>query len=203
VAAALDSFKIRDQFLVGVYDDDEKTIDAVTELQRRGFRVADVFSPFPLHGLDLQLGYKKSRLPQVAFWAGAVGCALALGMQVYMLGLDWQIDIGGKPYTAIPSFIPVTFELTVLIASLTMVGTYLYVNRLAPAQKAMLADIRQTDDRFAILVKKSQDAGTDTALRQAYNATGAVDVRDTELEILETEIHRAPAHDHDHDGGHH
>lgn len=189
---------VRDNYLLGVYDDEEKVLDAVDELKRRGFRIEDVFSPFPIHGLDPKLGLKKSRLPRVAFWAGMLGGSSALFMQWYMLAHDWKMDIGGKPFFAAPSFIPVTFELTVLIASLTMVGTYLYVNRLSPAWKVQLADIRQTDDRFVVLVKKPLDDSTLEALRQAFAATGALDTRDTELTILETEIQKGTAVVHAH-----
>lgn len=189
---------VRDHFILGVYDDEETVLSAVDELQRRGFTIQDVFSPFPIHGLDPKIGLKKSRLPRVAFWAGMVGGSLALFMQSYMMAFDWKMDIGGKPFWALPSFIPVTFELTVLITALTMVGAYLYVNRLSPAWKAELADIRQTDDRFVILVKKSLDDSTNEALRQAFDTTGALDKRDTEMTILETEIQKGAAVAHAH-----
>lgn len=80
-----------------------------------------------------------------------------------------------------PSFIPVAFELTVLFASLGMVGVYLFVNRLGPGVQAQLADIRQTDDRFVILVKHPADSQSQLLLQQAFRDTGALDVRDTEL----------------------
>lgn len=189
---------VRDHFILGVYDDEEKVLTAVDELQRRGFQIEEVFSPFPIHGLDPKLGLNKSRLPRVAFWAGVTGGALALFMQTYMLAWDWPMDIGGKPFWALPSFIPITFELTILITALTMVGAYMYVNRLSPAWKPDIADIRQTDDRFVVLVKKSPDDGTNHAIRQAFEATDIVETRDTEMTILETEIQKGKAALHAH-----
>src|SRR5690606_33941394 len=115
-------------FLVGVFDDDELVLNGVQKVRANGVKIHEVYSPFPVHGLDEQLGYKRTRLPVVAFLFGLTGTILALTMQIWMLGVDWKMIIGGKDYVAFPDFIPVTFELTVLLASLGMVGTFLIIS---------------------------------------------------------------------------
>lgn len=168
--------------LVGVYDDDQKLLHAVEEVQKRGIRIADVFTPFPVHGLDPLLGLKESRIPTGGFWFGFLGTLSALTMMVWMNVFDWPMDIGGKPTFAYPSFVPITFELTVLFSAIGMVSVYLIINKLVPGKQPDLADIRQTDDRFVILVRSG---GNDANVLQAFNDTGAVDVRETEMNVKE------------------
>ena len=115
-------------FLVGIFDDEELVLDGVDKVRQSGVKIHEVFSPFPVHGLDERLGYKRTRLPIAAFMFGMTGTALALLMQIWMLGFDWPMIIGGKNFSSLPPFIPVTFELTVLLASLGMVGTFLIVS---------------------------------------------------------------------------
>lgn len=170
-------------YTLGVYDDDEKVLHAVEQLQHEGLKVHDVFSPFPIHGIDPLLGLKRSRLPKAAFWFGALGLTLALTMQWWMMGVDWPMDISGKPSIPWPSFVPVTFELTVLLSALGMVGTYLVASKMGPGAQAVLADLRQTDDRFVILMRTANDDATRARQLEAYQRTGAVDVRVAELEL--------------------
>ncbi|MCS7084859.1 MAG: DUF3341 domain-containing protein, partial [Bacteroidia bacterium] len=140
-------------YLVGIYDDDEKILHAVETIRGRGIKITDVFTPFPIHGLEHALGYKDSRLPDAAFIFGALGTITALTLQIGTYTIDWQVNVGGKSSLPLPSFIPVTFELTVLFASLGMVATYLIANKIAPGVQPEVVDPRQTDDRFVIIVK--------------------------------------------------
>lgn len=169
------------RFIVGIYDDDEALMHGVEEMQHKGFKVADVFTPFPVHGLEKLLGYKESRLPIAAFIFGATGTSLALLMQIWMYAVDWQVNVGGKPRLPLPSFIPITFELTVLLGSLGMVATYMFVNRLAPGITANIVDPRQTDDKFVVTIAVKEDGSNVEAISQAFKASGASEVREQEL----------------------
>ena len=170
------------KYLVGVYSDDEVLLSAVRNIKNRGIQIFEVYTPFPIHGIDDLLGIKRSRLPIAAFCFGALGTFTAVSMQSYMLGFDWPMDIGGKPNYAFPSFIPITFELTVLIASLGMVAVYLMVNKLFPGQSVSLAHERQTDDRFVVVVEAAGNEN-DNLIKQAFTDTGAIEVNEKELTI--------------------
>jgi Protein of unknown function (DUF3341) len=165
-------------FLVGVYDDDETLVDGIKELRTKHVPIDNVYTPFPIHGIDPILGLRESRLPTVAFLAGCVGFLTAVSFQSFMYFIDWQINVGGKPRLPFPSFIPISFEFTVLIASLTMVGTYLVVNKLKPGRKGRVIDPRQTDDLFLITIPKSSEASQNDEARAILKATGAIDVRE-------------------------
>jgi hypothetical protein len=119
-------------FVVGVFDNEEVLLDGIGKVRTNGLKIHDVFSPFPVHGIDDALGLKKSRLPKAAFLFGLTGTSLALTMQIWMLGYDWPMIIGGKNYASLPPFIPVTFELTVLLSALGMVATFMIISDLKP-----------------------------------------------------------------------
>ena len=117
-------------FVLGIYDDEDVLLSAISKVRESGVKIQEVYSPFPVHGIDDALGYKRTRLPIAAFLFGLLGTSLALTMQIWMLGFDWPMVIGGKDFVSIPPFVPVTFELTVLLSALGMVGTFMIVSDL-------------------------------------------------------------------------
>ena len=146
-------------FLVGIFDDEELVLDGVDKVRQSGVKIHEVFSPFPVHGLDERLGYKRTRLPIAAFMFGVTGTALALLMQIWMLGFDWPMIIGGKNFSSLPPFIPVTFELTVLLASLGMVGTFLIVSGFKPYAWPRQFDLRSTEDKHVMAIDLALNKG--------------------------------------------
>ena len=139
-------------FIVGVFEDEDVLIDAVHAVRGTGVKIHEVYSPFPVHGLDEALGYTRTRLPIAAFLFGMTGTILALVMQIWMLGYDWPMIIGGKNFASLPPFIPVTFELTVLLAALGMVATFLIVSDMKPYGWPKQFDIRSTDDKHVMAI---------------------------------------------------
>jgi hypothetical protein len=139
-------------FLVGVFEDEDVLLDAVRKVRSNGVKIHEVYSPFPVHGLDEALGYKRTRLPIAAFIFGIAGTSLALLMQIWMLGYDWPMIIGGKNFASLPPFIPVTFELTVLLSALGMVATFLIASDMKPYGWPRQFDIRSTDDKHVMAI---------------------------------------------------
>jgi hypothetical protein len=135
-----------EQYLVGIFNDEDVLLKAVSDARERGVKIHEVFTPFPVHGLDEALGYKRTRLPIAAFLFGLTGTSLALLMQIWMLGYDWPMIIGGKNYVSLPPFIPVTFELTVLLAAFGMVGTFFIISDMKPYKWPRQFELRSTDD---------------------------------------------------------
>lgn len=144
--------KEKQEFLVGVFDNESKLISAIDTLRAKGLKIHDVYTPYPVHDLDIHLGFKRTRLARAAFLFGITGTTLAITMQSYMLGFAWPMIIGGKDHIAVPDFVPVTFELTVLCAALGMVATFLISNGLGPGKKALMFDPRSTDDKYVMAI---------------------------------------------------
>src|SRR5690606_27454344 len=106
------------------------------------------------------------------FFFGLLGTSLALLMQTWMLGYDWPMIIGGKNYVSLASFIPVTFELTVLLSALGMVATFILVSDLKPYRWPRQFDVRSTDDKHVMAIdlasnKKFSKDELSTLLRNA------------------------------------
>src|SRR5260370_23286421 len=100
------------------------------------------------------MGFRPSRLPWVTFLAGLGGLTFALIVQFYTNIWDWPLNVGGKPDNSTLAFVPVCFELTVLIAGLSTVAAFFFRTRLFPGKKERLAAEGVTDDKFALVLRK-------------------------------------------------
>ncbi len=166
------------QIIHGIYDDEVPLLEGCKKLRDAGIRVKEVFTPFPIHGIDGIIGLPRTRLAICAFIYGITGTGLATLMMWYMMISDWPVDIGGKPNWAyfynVPAFIPITFESTVLCAAHGMAITYLLRCWLVPGAKAKNPDPRTTDDKFMIYLElnEEQSSKADAILKQ----TGASEV---------------------------
>ncbi len=163
-------------FLVGIFDDEDVLIDSIAKLRNTGVKIFEVYTPFPVHGLDTALGYKPSNLPIAAFLFGLTGTILALTMQIGMLGFDWPMDIGGKPYIPLPSFIPVSFELTILLAALGMVFTFFIISDLKPYKIPYMFDKRSTDDKFVMAIDLDSNKESSEVITKLLQETGAIEI---------------------------
>lgn len=168
--------------LFGLYDDEQDLMSAVRKANEKHLEIMDVYSPFPVHGLDPILGLKESRLHIVGFIFGALGTLTAFGFMTWALASDWPIIYGGKPYWPVPSFIPITFELTVLFASIGMVVTFYTICGMGPGVSNPVLHDRITDDKFCIAFNVSNTDDThNSELESYFQETGATLVDTKEL----------------------
>jgi hypothetical protein len=169
-------------FIVGVYSDAEEVVEAVKKIRANHVRIHEVYSPFAIHGIDDALGYKRSRLPIAAFLFGMAGTIIALTLQYWMMGIDWPMIIGGKNFASLPPFIPVTFELTVLISALGMVGAFMVASDLKPYKKPKLMDLRITDDKHVIAVDVAANKLNVKEIKQIFEEAGAEEINEKNFE---------------------
>src|SRR5437763_17039738 len=118
---------IRKPCIVAVFNDDAVLLKALEKAMAKGMRPLDCFTPFTVHGIEKILGIKRSNLAVAAFVFGCIGFSLAMMLMTYAMRIDWPEDIGGKPTWPLASFVPILFELTVLIASLGMTFTFFWI----------------------------------------------------------------------------
>ena len=165
----------------GIYDDEEVLLTAVKEIRSNDIVIKEVYSPFPIHGLDHALGLQRTRLAIAAFFYGALGCIFAFAMTYYIMIIDWPMNIGGKPsfayYLNMPAFVPILFEMTVFFAAHLMVITYFFRSKLFPGQTASNPDIRTTDDKFLMEVESNDDKSISDLMKK----TGASEITVKEL----------------------
>ena len=165
------------KFLLGVFDDEDVLVEAVETARSQGIRIHDCYTPFPVHGLGHALGYKRSKLPIAAFLFGALGLGLALLMQFYMLKIDWPMIVGGKDFASV-TYVPVSFELTVLLSALGMVGVFMLVSDLRPYGKAKIFDLRATDDKHIMAIDLSKNSIKLDEMKTILRDAGAVEVNE-------------------------
>jgi hypothetical protein len=171
--------EVNKNFIVGIFDNEELVTNAVRKIRAGGVKIHEVFTPFPVHGLEEVLGYKRSRLPIAAFMFGLTGTSLALIMQYWMLGYDWPMIIGGKNKASLAAFIPVTFEMTVLLAALGMVATFILVSDLKPYRWPRQFDIRSTDDKHVMAIDLAENGKfTKADLTALLKSAGASEVNE-------------------------
>ena len=162
------------RFAVATYDDEAVLFPAVEKVRNSGYKLHDVYTPFPVHGLDVALGHKETDLHIAGFCYGITGTATALGFMSWIFTQDWSINYGGKPFFALPAFIPITFELTVLFAAVGMVLTYCYLNQIMPGVKKHVFHPRQSDDLF-VVVMEITDPAAEAEMIQFLNSTGSLE----------------------------
>ncbi len=182
------------KFIVGLFDHEEKLIKAIRSFKKENVEITDTLTPFPVHGLEDELGYRDTRLHTTGFLFGITGTFVALSVMTWIMTTNYPINFGGKPNFALPSFIPITFELTVLFASVGMVMVYLIRNGLSPGTIPRIFDERITDDRFALTFEVDDNTSKEeiNKIVSLLNGAGAVEVSakefgdDTEIFEVET-----------------
>jgi hypothetical protein len=142
--------------IYGLYNDEEDLLRAVKQANADHLEIMDVYTPFPIHGLDPLLGLAESRLHIAGFVYGFLGTLTAFMGMTWIFTKDWPIIFGGKPHWSFPAFVPIIFELTVLFAAIGMVVSFYIVNGLGPGVVNPTIDLRITDDKFCIAFDKSE-----------------------------------------------
>jgi hypothetical protein len=116
--------------LMAEFDSPEALLEAGRRAFAEGFRRMDAYSPFPVDGLAEAIGLHRTRVPLIVLIGGLLGCIGGFYLQYWVAVIDYPINIGGRPLNSWPSFIPVTFELTILLAALAAFFGVLALNRL-------------------------------------------------------------------------
>ena len=160
-------------FIVGIFNDQDILISAVKKLRAEGVKIFEVYSPYPVHHLEHALGYKRSKMPVAAFFFGLTGTILAILMQTLMLGVDWPMIIGGKPYIAYPDFVPITFELTVLLSAYGMGFTFFITRGLGPTTVPRIFDRRATDDKHVMAIDLSENKKAEEEIKTLLESVKA------------------------------
>src|ERR1700733_878754 len=169
------------KFVVGCFDDENVLFTAVKNVRKAGYKIHDVYTPYPMHGLDHALGLRETSLHTAGFIYGITGTTTALSGISWILAKDWPLNIGGKPHFSLPAWIPITFELTVLFASIGMVLTFCYLCQIAPFVKKHHFHPRATDDLFVMAIECTDKTNVDD-LRSFLSNNGAVE---TDVQVAE------------------
>ncbi len=136
--------------MAAYFDRPDELMQAAAFTRLAKYTKYDAFSPFPIHGMDHAMGLGPSWIPWVTFGAGTAGFLTANALQFGMMSYDWPMIVGGKSFAPWPAFVPIMFELTVLMAGITTV-----IVMLAAAgcfRKPRIIDKDITNDRFVLWI---------------------------------------------------
>ncbi len=160
-----------------IYNDDDVLLSAVKKVKSEKHHIEEIYTPFPVHGLDKAMGLAPTRIAIASFMYGCVGLTVAILMMNFIMIEDWPQDIGGKPSFSyienMPAFVPIMFELTVFFAAHLMVITFYLRSRMWPFKKAENPDPRTTDDHFLMEIPVH---GNENDLTALLKETGAVEI---------------------------
>lgn len=164
-----------------LYNDDDVLMSAVKRVKAEHHHIEEIYTPFPVHGLDKVMGLAPTRIAITSFLYGCVGLTVAITMMNFIMIQDWPQNIGGKPSFSylenMPAFVPIMFELTVFFAAHLMVITFYLRSKLWPFKEAENPDVRTTDDHFLMEVALHDN---EDQLKALLVETGAVEVKITE-----------------------
>ncbi|GJM19081.1 MAG: hypothetical protein DHS20C14_12940 [Phycisphaeraceae bacterium] len=171
--------------VVAEFADPPAVYHAAEKFRDAGYTKWDVYSPFPVHGIEEAMGIKRTILPVAAFGAAMTGVAGALLMQYFMNDWDYQFIVQGKPTSAWEPFIPITFEMGVLATAFTCIGGMLMLNGLPRWHHPLFNSerfLKVSDDRLIIAVEAADPKFDPDATRRLLEETGG-----THIELIEDE----------------
>jgi hypothetical protein len=174
-----DSFGLLVEFV-----EPEELVSAAERVYQEGYREFEAYSPMPVEGLAEAVGFPRSRMPLAVLVGGVTGGLIGFGMQYWISVVDYPLNIGGRPLNSWPSFVPVIFEMTVLIAALFAVLGMLAMNGL-PRPHHPLFGIpefdRATQDRFFLCILRRDPLFDERRTREFLERLGAKEVTDVPM----------------------
>lgn len=158
--------------LLAEYPTAEALLTATRRAREAGYTAMDAYTPYPVEGLAAELGMPRTRVPSVVLICGFVGAGVGFLMQAWTMGVNYPFDVGGRPYLSWPVYIPITFEVLVLIASLGAFFGMLFLNGLPKLHHPLFSVPgfeRSTQDTFFLCIEAA-DPKFDPATTRAFLA---------------------------------
>jgi hypothetical protein len=170
--------------LVAEFETPEALRDAARHVRRHGYRRVQAYTPFPVEGLAEEVGFRFNWLPVLVLFGGFGGAALGYFGQWFACVLSYPLNVGGRPLHSWPSFIPITFELGVLFASLTAFGGMLALNGLPQPYHPIFSAphlSRESRGRFFLCVEATDPVFEPAATRALLQTLHPREVYDAPL----------------------
>jgi len=169
--------------LMAEFENPTDILEATRRVGEEGYRKVDAYTPFPVEGLAEALGFHRSRVPLIVLVGGLIGCLGGFLLQYYIAVIDYPISIGGRPLNSWPSFIVITFELTILVAALSAVLGMLALNGLPMPHHPVFNVPRfalASKDRFFLVIEASDPKFNLPETKRFLSSLKAREVSDVE-----------------------
>jgi hypothetical protein len=165
--------------MVAEYDNPPALLAAVKAVRAAGYSAIDTHTPFPVHGMDKAMGLRDTKLPWVVLCGGLTGTASAVALQWWMNGWDYLFRVGGKPFISYQSYVPIGFELTVLLSALTTVLTLFAMCMLPRPYHPLFTHARFgrfSDDGFFLSVEARDPNWDEAKVRAVLEKAGGQEI---------------------------
>jgi hypothetical protein len=134
----------------------DQILAATRQARQAGYRVMDAYTPYPVHGLAEELGLRGSKIPTLVLVAGLIGGGVGFFMQFFSMTIDYPLNVGGRPLNSWPAYIPISFEVLVLVAAFSAVLGMFYLNGLPKPYHPVFnvpEFVRASQDRFFLCIE--------------------------------------------------
>jgi mono/diheme cytochrome c family protein len=166
--------------IAALFDNADSILKAAKKVVSGGYKKFDVNTPYPVHGMDPAMGLKRSKLGFVTLFFGFSGTAFILLFMYWSMSVDYPMVIGGKPYFALPAFIPITFEFTVLLAALSTVFGMIIAFFNLPYNNHPLHDTeymkRVSEDRYGLVILAEDQLFDENKVEELFRSLGATEI---------------------------
>lgn len=157
----------------------KELVDAATSVRKSGYKDFDTYAPFPIHGMEKAMGVKKSPLGWIVLAGGIAGFVGALALMIWVMGYEYPMNISGKPFINIPIYVPITFEITVLLSAFAAVFGMFFLNNLPRFNNPLFNVDRfdqASDDGFFVCVEASDDLFAEEKVTKLFRDNGATHI---------------------------
>lgn len=157
----------------------KELVDAATNVKKSGYQNFDTYAPFPIHGMEKAMGLKNSPLGWIVLGGAITGMVGILTLMIWVMAYEYPINISGKPFINIPIYVPITFEITVLLSAFAAVFGMLFLNGL-PRLNNPLFNVERfdkaSDDGFFVCVEASDDLFAEEKVTKLFRDNGATHI---------------------------
>ncbi len=167
--------------ILAEFKNPKELTDVAKTMSKSGFSKFDTFSPFPIHGMDKAMKLEKSKLGWIVFGHALIGFSGAIAMMYFMSVMDYPMNISGKPFFNAPAWVPITFELTVLLSSFGAVFGMFFLNGLPKFHNPLFNVERfkkATDDGFFAYIEAEDDKFDRTEVKKLFKEAGATHIEE-------------------------
>jgi hypothetical protein len=165
--------------LMAEFETPQQILQATQRAHEAGYRAMDAYTPYPVEGLEFALNLPRTRVPFVVLVAGLVGAAIGFLMQYWSMAVDYPFNVGGRPLNSWPVFIPIAFEVMVLVASFAALFGMLFLNGLPRPHHPVFNVPRfahASQDRFFLCIEATDPRFDRERTREFLAGLGPADV---------------------------
>lgn len=157
----------------------KELVDAAASVRKSGYKDFDTYAPFPIHGMEKAMGLKDSPLGWIVLGGAIIGLVGAVALMVWVMGYEYPMNISGKPFINIPIYVPVAFEITVLLSAFAATFGMIFLNNL-PRFHNPLFNVERfekaSDDGFFVHVEASDNLFSEEKVTKLFRDNGATHI---------------------------